>query len=702
MVLGGTQVENAVAPEDAFQTLGTASVSLTIGGDLYFEPNFAAQVMGSVPMGITLTADAVSLDGQWVRVVYQGTPGWVTRQVIGAEADLSALAVIGPDTKTPMQAFYFRTGIGGTECVDAPTSLVIQGPQNLTVNINANGADIQLSSTIALQALPADPTTLQNLRDEYGNIGDVSQLMKIVVIDGHVVLNEGTDEEIVMETGETTFRCLSDAENLGEDGEANDREVINACPWSPPRDVTVEDLEEFRELEGLPLNYAIDLPLDLPTLTPTPSDTPRPQGAGLILTTAAPTLTPTGTDTPVPPPGEPPTQPPAGSPTDTPTPTDTPSDTATPTSTPTATADPCAADTYTFPASITGGDSLGLIAAIDHANDELCHPGLNQIILETGAAYNFDTVNNATNGPNAVPVISSPILITGQGARLNVEVGGASPELRAFYINGSGNLTVNSLTISGGSLTSAGGGAILNDGTLSLQFSTLSGNRSTGNGGQLYNNGTVNIDSTTFQNGMGVNGAGLYNGGGTVNISRSTFQNNSASDSGGGIFVNAGSVSLLNSTLSGNNGTFGGGGLYVIGGSAALNFTTVYGNAGGPSAPGGGVLNAGATLLVSNSIVAQNTTTNCDGIVSLSGVNFDDDGSCTGSPSSLNIDSSLQNNGGSTNTHAQFAGSAAIDQAACGGLSEDQRGFSRPVDGNGSPDANECDAGSFEYIPPGP
>jgi hypothetical protein len=55
--------------------------------------------------------------------------------------------------QNPMQAVYFTTGISDTRCTDAPeSSLIIQGPENITVNIRVNGADIQLGSTAVFRS----------------------------------------------------------------------------------------------------------------------------------------------------------------------------------------------------------------------------------------------------------------------------------------------------------------------------------------------------------------------------------------------------------------------------------------------------------------------------------------------------------------------------------------------------------------------
>ena len=56
----------------------------------------------------------------------------------------------------------------------------------------------------------------------------------------------------------------------------------------------------------------------------------------------------------------------------------------------------------------------------------------------------------------------------------------------------------------------------------------------------------------------------------------------------------------------------------------------------------------------------------------------------------------LQNNGGFTQTHALLAGSPAIDAGDNSvGLTEDQRGYARPIDGDGDATAT-IDIGAFE------
>lgn len=679
MVVGGTQIENAVAPEDAFQTAGTASVTLQIGADLYFEADMISNVVGSIPAGTSLTADAVSEDGQWVRVAYQGTPGWVTRQVLNADADLTTLAVMGPNTRTPMQAFYFRTSITGTECADAPTSLIVQGPQNLMVDINANGADIRLGSTIALSALDVDPMTLRYLQEMYGDVGSVGKLLKIVVLDGHVVLNPGTDEEIELETGETTFRCLSDPENLGLDGEENDRTVIDTCPWAPEREVTVEELEEFRDIEGFPLNYVLELPLALPTLTPTATSTPRPAGVFIPSSTPVPTLEPTWTPLPTDAPYVPPP------------PTDVPPPTATP-------APVC--DGYVFPANIGAGDGAGLIEAINHANDEVCHPGTDTINLG-GETYSYSTPNNTTDAANALPVITSGIVINGNGSTISV---GGEATLRLFHNTAS--LSLIGITLQYGNAGGANGGNIFNAGALSISGSLLLYGAAE-NGGNVYNAGTMSVGVSEFSYGYaGTNGGNLYNAG-TASFDRVSLINGNGDNGGGGIY-NTGNVDMLNSTLGNNYSNGGGWAVQNEGaGTVLLNFVTVAQNGGDG---GAGLAAIGGSITLHNSVVASNyaapACATFGGSLTGNNTSFAEDNSCTAF-SFIGGGFTLGSLEGFPPSYQIYPPSSSVDNTACttnagATVILDEVGFARPY--AVTPDViSDCDAGAREWDgSPGP
>ncbi|MCH7720171.1 MAG: hypothetical protein IH988_04165, partial [Planctomycetes bacterium] len=147
---------------------------------------------------------------------------------------------------------------------------------------------------------------------------------------------------------------------------------------------------------------------------------------------------------------------------------------------------------------------------------------------------------------------------------------------------------------------------------------------------------------------------------------------------------------------------------------------TVTGNAATSNSvsEGGGIYNSGGAVNLTNTIVALNTTATSDPDVSgpftSQGNNLIGDGTgSTGFTDGVNSDQvgtggspinpllgPLQDNGGSTSTHALLTGSPAIDAGNNTGVpATDQRGFARIVDGDLDGTAT-IDIGAFEFLPP--
>ena len=181
-------------------------------------------------------------------------------------------------------------------------------------------------------------------------------------------------------------------------------------------------------------------------------------------------------------------------------------------------------------------------------------------------------------------------------------------------------VVVSSLTVSGGSVSSAGGGIWNKPGaTLTLNSSGVSRNRAgqNGAGGGIYNEGTLTLNNSTVSgNAVGSNGAGagILNAFGfrsTLTLNGSTVSGNSGGFGGAGIYnVQAGSVTLNGSTVSGNStttdgaGASNGGGLYNGGGPMTITNSTIAGNTAYNG--GGGIINVGE-LTVRGSTVSDNT-----------------------------------------------------------------------------------------------
>jgi LysM repeat protein len=132
-----------------------------------------------------------------------------------------------------MQAFYVHNVPGQLTCSQAPSVLAIQSPQNITVDLMANGANVRLGSLILLRILPP------------GNI------LQLTTVEGEAILDAGTPNEVHVPAGFTTTRCLAEPDNLGIDGQANDRNVGEDCSWQPPTPLTPQEQEEIQYILGI-------------------------------------------------------------------------------------------------------------------------------------------------------------------------------------------------------------------------------------------------------------------------------------------------------------------------------------------------------------------------------------------------------------------------------------------------------------------
>jgi len=261
----------------------------------------------------------------------------------------------------------------------------------------------------------------------------------------------------------------------------------------------------------------------------------------------------------------------------------------------------------------------------------------------------------------------------------------------AIYNATGGTTTITDSTFSG-NFSSAGGGAIANQGSMSITGSTFSSNSAAHGGGAIDNQGPLTITGSTFSSNSAVYGGALHIGSGMVTITNSTFYRNQTDATGGyggALYIISGMVTITASTLSGNYAGVAGGGIYATG-STTIGGTIIAGNSCGS--------NTGYAICKNDQ--------NCYGVTSDNGYNLtDSNGDCglTGSTDLVAIDPKFvtdaggnpvaADNGGPTQTVALQSGSPAIDKIPSGNAlcpATDQRGFTRPA-GAG------CDIGAYEY-----
>ena len=331
------------------------------------------------------------------------------------------------------------------------------------------------------------------------------------------------------------------------------------------------------------------------------------------------------------------------------------------------------------------------------------------------ATKSADTISGSTFSANTAGQTGGGISASGLAAKAGLTT--ISNCVLTANTAGGGAGT-NSITLSGGGL------AVLANGNISLQTSTVTSNSVSPNAanGNLVSGGGVSVGAggTLAINQCTLSGNGAMEGGGLsaigtpfrpaqLTLTASTVSGNTASgdtasgNGGGGLFVgNVGIAALTNDTLYSNTATNGNGGGADNVGTLTFTSSTVSANT-VDNGSGGGVTNSGASaasatlqaVIVAGNQNLAGTGPDITGAFTSAGSNLLGDGTgATGftaahdqvGTTNAPIDpllGTLQDNGGPTFTQALGPGSPAINGDysvhAPGTDDTDQRGGQRPL-----------------------
>ena len=297
------------------------------------------------------------------------------------------------------------------------------------------------------------------------------------------------------------------------------------------------------------------------------------------------------------------------------------------------------------------------------------------------------TISNNTAGADGGGLSAEAAIVT--ATRTTVSGNTAVQDGGGLNVIGNGELRLFDNSITNNSTNTGFGGGIRNyQSTLAVTETTVSGNQAGRSGGGIDNDaGLLELTNSLLTANTAIeNGGGLNNYFGTAGISNSTFSANTATLNGGGIHNgDQSAVTIVNSTLTSNSASTGvGGGINNLT-TASLANTIIAGNLGsGPDL-------AGTFTSLGNNLVGD--------IGFAGGLSGGVNGDLVGggfTPLDAML-SSLQDNGGSTFSHALLVGSLAIDAGNGNGVAvADQTGLSRVRDGN-SDGTDAVDIGAVEF-----
>lgn len=251
-LFGDASISNDVLSDNAFVPETSISVELDNSAIFNFPPGYPSASFEDFAAVDTVTgiynADAISPDGQWVRVDIPhetdfGTvlASWVMVDDIQTSDDLSTLTVLGESDFAPWQRMSFDASSQEPPCNNAPPAgIMIQTPEGIVVELTINDSRIRLTGTL------------------YADMPNVNTL-RFTILSGlaEVIAGEGGTTILVVIGEQLTCTQVASSEEGSENR-------LNSCVAFPDSDennenipstfVDLIDTSRFEYLDNLPDN----------------------------------------------------------------------------------------------------------------------------------------------------------------------------------------------------------------------------------------------------------------------------------------------------------------------------------------------------------------------------------------------------------------------------------------------------------------
>lgn len=161
-----------------------------------------------------------------------------------------------------------------------------------------------------------------------------------------------------------------------------------------------------------------------------------------------------------------------------------------------------------------------------------------------GDGYDTITLTEDISLQDDLDAVASAIRIDGAGFGIS-----GNDERQLFSVSSAGDLSLSNISLTNGA--AAAGGALNNDGALTIDRAYLAENSSAGTGGAIHSTGRLIVSNSTFANNNSAgDGGAIYMGSGTAWLTHITLYDN-RSETSAALHVAAGTVNMRNSLLAG-------------------------------------------------------------------------------------------------------------------------------------------------------